>query len=236
MLKGVVLVESFKIDNEKLNVRHTISGVGEKEKFSFVVERLKDGGTYKEVICIRAFYGKDGSKDAYTEKSKSYMGKAVGSINKIEDTIKKLSEIGIVMSINDCRDLGKIIEKNYYNFEINYQEGIENDVPEKVVSNVLEHFAKYIKDKEIKAENGLYSIPVEIFKKEYEECTFSIPIMKVKEALRLKGYTKCNTNRNDYNIKTEENGKMISKKHISFYQDKIDKINSKKSKEENQAE
>ena len=207
---------SFEIDNEDLAKRHIISGKGERDKFSFAVERLKDSRTYQEVICIRAFYGVDtsnkgkSSKDIYTESSKNYMGKAVGSISKIEDTIKKLSEVGIVMSINDCRDLGKIIEKNYYNFEINYQESIENDVPEKVLESVLKHFAGYIKDQEIN--------------EEYEGLTYGIPIMKVKEGLRLKGYTKCNTNRNDYNIKTGTGDKKTGKKHISFYKDKIDEI------------
>lgn len=233
----------FEIDNTDLKDMHIILGKEEKSEFWFAVERLKDKRTYKEVIRIKAFYKKADNnnkgnssqsvdiKEVYTEKNEFYMGKAVGSISNIEDTIKKLSEVGIVMTINDCRDLGQIIRNNYYNFEINYQEGIENDVPEKVVSDVLEHFAEYIKDKEIKADNsGLYNIPVEIFKKEYEECTFDIPIMKIREALRLKGYTRCNTNRNDYNIKIEENGKMISKKHISFYRDKIDKIISKKGK------
>lgn len=221
---------SFEIDNEDLAKRHIISGKGERDKFSFAVERLKDSRTYQEVICIRAFYGVDtsnkgkSSKDIYTESSKNYMGKAVGSISKIEDTIKKLSEVGIVMSINDCRDLGKIIEKNYYNFEINYQESIENDVPEKVLESVLKHFAGYIKDQEIKEDKGLYSIPVDKFNEEYEGLTYGIPIMKVKEGLRLKGYTKCNTNRNDYNIKTGTGDKKTGKKHISFYKDKIDEI------------
>ena len=47
----------FKIDNEELKEVHIITGLGDYKKFSFAVERLKDEKIFKEVVCIRAFYG-----------------------------------------------------------------------------------------------------------------------------------------------------------------------------------
>lgn len=230
---------TFEIDNAKLNKVHIIKGIKDGyNKFSFSVERLKDQDSFKEVVRIRAFYGLKSKKaEDYVETSSNYMGKVVCSINMLEGEIKKLGEIGIVMSINGCRDLAKLIENNYYNFEVIRQEGIENDVPDALIDSVLAYFAKYISDNEIKADkHGFYNIPVEDFTKYYEGSTYNIPITKIKEALRLKGYTKCNPNRNDYNIKITENGKTVTKRHISFYKDKIDGLIEKMNKTEGAAE
>lgn len=234
-----MIVVTFQIDNMELKEVHIIKGVKDEYKqFSFSVERLKDRDSFKEVVRIRAFYGleSDNVKD-YVESNDKYMGKIVCSINMLEGELKKLGEIGIVMSVNGCRDLAKLIENNYYNFEVIRQEGIENDVPDELINSVVKHYAEYISDNKIEADkNGLYNITVEEFTKEYNECTYNIPIIKIKEALRLKEYTKCNLNRNDYNIKITENGKTATKRHISFYKDKIDGLIGKMNKTEGAAE
>ena len=254
----------FKIDNEKPKEVHIITGLGDYKKFSFAVKRLKDEKTFKEVVCIRAFYGlkssnakngvetsdisndeygetkdisnnensetSDISSDEYNEKNDKYMGKVVCNINKLSDEIKKLGDIGIIITPNGCRDLAKLIEKNYYNFEVIKKDGAENDVSETLIESVVEHFIGYIKDNGIKLDKDAYNIPVEDFVKEYEKCTFRVPVPKIKEGLRLMEYTKCNKNRNDYNIKFQIDGKTVSKRHISFYKNKIDEIIEKQNK------
>lgn len=257
MDKSVILrVGKFRIDDGEVKKEHVILGLEDNAVFCFKVQRLKDNMTYKEVMLINAYYcdgvQKSGNGNADEEKSGhdmekgaggidgntdagyewEYMGKAVGTINKLGDEIRKLCEVGIVMSVNDCRDLEHLISANYYNFEIIRQDGVENDVPDKVVDDVLELFAEYIRNKGIQKKDGLYNIPKEDFKKEYGGCVYDIPINKILACLKSKGYTRCNKNRYDYNVRTDDK----TERHVSFYAGIIDKVLPEKKEEKQQDE
>lgn len=199
--------EYWKIDNEKIQKNHKFIGIGELEKFSFNVTRLKDTYSYEEVLKIEAYYD-----------SKEY-GSRISKISKLETEITALSDIGINLSRLEFIELSTIIKRNYYQLEPQIREAIENNISDIVVKGVVDFFKEYITEKEIEPKDGYYNIPIEDFKREFNDSVFKrYNISDIKEALKIRDYIKCNARRNDFAIK--ENG--VNKRYICFDIKKIE--------------
>lgn len=203
------------MDNTELSAIHTIQGIDDVEKFSFNVMRRKDKNTGDEVVRISTFY------------NNIEYGTIITKLSEIDDIFKPLSDKGIILpTMVISRDLSDTIKNNYYCFEPQESEYINNNISEKIVDGVFEMFCKYIQEQEIQCNNKLYSIPVEDFKKEFENSSFRYnAISDVKEALKLAKYTYCNNNRTDHAIKEKDDVKTKNKRYISFFSDRVDERN-----------
>ena len=206
----------WEMDNLELSAIHRIQGIDEVEKFSFDVIRRKDMNTGDEVVRISAFCN-----------NKAY-GTIVTRLSELNDIHKPLSDKGIVFpTLVVARDLSDIIRKNYYCFEPQESEYINNNISDKVVEGVFELFCKYIQEQEIQGTDKYYSISVDEFKKEFENSAFRHnDISDIKEALKLGKYIYCNTGRTDHAIKENVDGKIRNKRYISFYIDKVNERNT----------
>lgn len=196
------------VDDEEVKEEHIISGVDELEPFSFHITRLKDIYTSMEVLKITAYY-----EDA------NY-GTVVSKISKLDTLISELKDIGINLSRNSFVELISTINNNYYKLVPVERESIENNIPDSVVDGIVDYFRQYIEESNIKINNNYYDIPTEDFKKAYSESVFRrFNIADMKEALKIRNYTRCNTKRTDYSIKTDG----VNHRYISFCADIIDK-------------
>lgn len=188
---------------------HTISGMNEYENFEFDVLRRKDKYTKREVLRITAYY----CGDEY--------GTIISKVAKLDSDIFELRDIGISLMRPVLTELGAVIKYNFYELDLESCEGIENNIPDNLLTGIVTYFKGYIINNGIPVKDGLYNIPVEDFKNEISETEYNIyGLSAIKEALKGRGYTKCNVNRYDYAIK--ENKK--NNRYISFYADKIDRV------------
>lgn len=180
------------------------------ENFKFKIIRQKSRETRQEIILINAFY----CDEDY--------GFWVTSIGKIYSDITKLNDIGIRMKRQQFNELAKVIDDNFYNLMLEHKEYIGNNVPEEMLYKIIEHFRQYIQKNKIEIKNECYNIPAKDFKEEYDKSPFKnkAAIKEVKEALKLYGYTKCNANRKDCNVKLEDGKKGV--RCISFIAERID--------------
>lgn len=203
------------IDNNKIQDSHKFSGTGDLSKFSVVVKRLKDKYSGKENLRMTGYY-----------EDKKY-GTVIGHITGLENDVVALRDIGFVIERVDLLELCKVIKANYYNLIPEERDGVENNISDTVVSGVVDLFRKYITDNDIAVKDGLYNIPVDEFKKEFNDSTFrNYNISDIKEALKINGCTKCNANRNDNAVKVDG----ANKRYISFKSEVIGKVgkNAKK--------
>lgn len=202
----------WKIDNDTLRPRHIITGLGDLAQFSFEIIRLKDVYSYEEVLKINAFYDK-----------KEY-GSRISKLSKLDTEIVSLGDIGINLSRVEYIELSNLIKKNYYNLEPQAREAIENNVSDRTVKAVVALYRNYIHEKQIEPRDGYYNIPVEDFKREFNDSTFRRYNMSdIKEALRIRGYIKCNMGRNDLAIKVDG----VNHRYISFDAEKLGVQNDK---------
>lgn len=203
--------EYWKIDSQTEKEEHLIRGINELSKFSFKVRRYKDIYSGLEVLKISAYY--DGTD----------YGTIVGQMAKLDTELSNLLDIGINLSRLELVELRTIIGKNYYCLKPLIGESIENNIPDKLVNKVLQHFKEYIVENKIEKKDGFYNIPVADFKNEINDSVFRhYNISDIKEALRIRKFTKCNANRNDFAIKDKDTGKNF--RCISFDADVIDKV------------
>lgn len=201
--------EYWKIDNQKEQEVHKIEGLGELEKFSFEVKRLKDVYVGLEVLRITAFYN-----------GEEY-GTIVSKIAQLDTNITNLSDIGINLSRVEFVELSTLMKNNYYSLIPQVGEGIENNVSDKLVEGVVQYFRDYIVDKAIEQMDGFYNVPTDAFKSEFNESVFKhYNISDVKEALKIRHITRCNAKRNDFAIKKDGQ----NKRYISFDSNVIDKV------------
>lgn len=210
----VVIKDEWKEEPERVGENKegkvvSIIGTGTLEKFKFDIKRLKEKESRQEKLLIQAYYA-----------SEDY-GTLVTSIGKLYSDITKLSDNGINLKRKFFVELAKIIDDNFYYFLIEEKESVGNNVTEDAVQGIAGYFMRYIRDNRIEVQNGCYNIPVEEFSREYKGTTFRYDEKDVREALRLYGYTKCNSNRNDLTVKLGEDKKAV--KCISFIAEKIDK-------------
>ncbi len=189
----MAVVEYWKIDNEKEKNEHTITGKEvDLQVFSFVVKRMKDQYTYQEVLKITAYY-----------KGNEY-GTIVAKMQNLDQDIKQLANIGIFLSPLAYKELGAIISSNYYKFTPIFGEGIENNIPDKVVEGIRGLLMDAVKEYGIQEQNGFYDMPTDIFNSTINESAFrKYNVSDIKEALKIRNLTKCNQNRNDYAVKVD---------------------------------
>lgn len=196
----------WKIDNDILQPSHTITGLEDLANFSFEVIRLKDMYSYEEVLKINAFY--DG---------KEY-GSRISKVSKLDTEIISLADIGINLSRVEYIELSNLIKNNYYNLEPQEREAIENNISDRTVEAVVDFYRDYIHEKQIEQREGFYNIPVEDFKREFNDSSFKrYNISDIKEALKIRGYIKCNAGRNDLAIKIDG----VNRRFISFDAQKL---------------
>lgn len=196
----------WKIDNENIQTSHTIVGFDDLENFSFEVVRLKDIYSFEEVLRIKAFYS-----------GKEY-GTRISKVSKLDTEIISLADIGINLSRVEYIELSNLIKKNYYNLEPQEREAIENNISDRTVKAVVDFYRDYIQEKQIAPREGFYNIPVEDFKREFNDSSFKRYNMSdIKEALKIRGYIKCNAGRNDLAIKVEG----VNRRFISFDKQKL---------------
>lgn len=198
--------EYWKIDNNKIQTSHIIAGMDDLKNFSFEVIRLKDIYSYEEVLKINAFY--DG---------KEY-GSRISKVSKLDTEIVSLGDIGINLSRVEYIELSNLIKNNYYNLEPQEREAIENNISDRTVEAVVGFYRDYIQEKQIEQRDGFYNIPVEDFKREFNDSSFKRYNMSdIKEALKIRGYIKCNAGRNDLAIKVDG----VNHRYISFDAQKL---------------
>lgn len=196
----------WKIDNDIVQPSHIITGLEGLANFSFEVIRLKDIYSYEEVIKINAFY--DG---------KEY-GSRISKVSKLDTEIISLADIGINLSRVEYIELSNLIKNNYYNLEPQEREAIENNISDRTVEAVVGFYRDYIQEKQIEQRDGFYNISVEDFKREFNDSSFKrYNISDIKEALKIRGYIKCNAGRNDLAIKVDG----VNRRFISFDAQKL---------------
>lgn len=196
----------WKMDNDIVQPSHIITGLEGLANFSFEVIRLKDIYSYEEVIKINAFY--DG---------KEY-GSRISKVSKLDTEIISLADIGINLSRMEYIELSNLIKNNYYNLEPQEREAIENNISDRTVEAVVGFYRDYIQEKQIEQRDGFYNISVEDFKREFNDSSFKrYNISDIKEALKIRGYIKCNAGRNDLAIKVDG----VNRRFISFDAQKL---------------
>ena len=196
----------WKMDNNKIQPSHIIVGMDDLKNFSFEVIRLKDVYSYEEVLKINAFYG-----------GKEY-GSRISKVSKLDTEIVSLGDIGINLSRVEYIELSNLIKNNYYNLEPQEREAIENNISDRTVEAVVAFYRDYIQEKQIEQRDGFYNIPVEDFKREFNDSSFKRYNMSdIKEALKIRGYIKCNAGRNDLAIKVDG----VNRRFISFDAQKL---------------
>lgn len=194
--------EYWRIDNDGIAQSHDFTGVGDGlEDFRFRVSRLKDIYSCEETLRIEAYHGG------------RPCGWRVLRVSRLETDITGLLDIGIHLSRLEFIELRRIIQKHYYHLEPTLTEAIGNTVADGVVEGVVGLFREYVRDRFMEPRDGHYNIPTEEFKREFSESVFrGHSISDIKEALRVRGYTRCNARRNDFAIK--EDG--VNRRYISF--------------------
>lgn len=171
------------------------------------IERLKDMYSRKENVAITILRGKDND------------GRIVSTIKNLSDSIHELDDYGVYLNAVYYDELKKIIQEVYYKLKAQDKEFVDNNVPERVVTDFFNICKENIKKEKIKPDTknkNHYYVPVTMFKEWYEDSAYRrYKIADIKEALIFHEFCNHNTGRNDYT--TSEN-----KKVICFYADKVE--------------
>lgn len=208
-----VMVAEGKKDNNP-----TIERYNQIKDFSFKINRVKHSITGEENLHIIAY------------SNNEQYGYIITKLSELDTRIKKLSDYGVVMHQLCWDSFCQIVRKNYNQIDIERREFIDIPILDKLVDDFVVLCAEYIREENIKIceckKEKFYDIKVDSFAKIYEESSFDYySINTWRKALKMEGYTKCNSNRTDYTADIlEESEKKQKTKVIRFYADKIDKI------------
>lgn len=182
-----------------------IVGQGKLARFSFEAVRKKDSDTKLEKLVIRAKF------------DQVDYGEMVTSIGKLNTDILKLADYGINLSLKEFRDLAKKIDNHFYDLPLETVQS-PSGITDEILEGMLDFVNAYVReDKDgINKADDCYNIPSVDFKKAYDDSDFStvyqIKLTDMKQALREKGYIKCNRYRTDRTVKFEKE----TRKCISF--------------------
>lgn len=197
-----------KVNKAKLANQEEIYRVYEINENNYLeIQRVKDRYSRKEGIVITLFVNK--KEDA----------RIATTISRVREDIRKLAEFGVYITSRLYDELELLIRDAYYYIYIQEREYIDNDIPTGAVEEFVEMCHEQIQmqmgdeqedsKKEIVKKDGCYCIPVKIFQEWYDESPYRrFPLKDLKEALKVYGYTKCNTGRLDYTVAGK--GKVIA--------------------------
>lgn len=186
--------------------------------YSFKISRAKHSITGEENLHIIAY--------SNTEQ----YGYVITKLSELDTRIKKLSDYGIVMHQLVWDSFCKAVRDNYNQIDVEKREFIDIPILNKLLEGFVVLCVEHIKDNKIKVTDckneRYYDIAVEEFEEVYSKSCFDYYSSTVwRKALRMEGYTKCNSNRTDCTVDIEdEKGKKKKIKVIRFYAEKIDKL------------
>ena len=206
------------MDSKKSEINTAVTRWKQIKDYQFRIRRVKHIVTGEEVMHIIAY----NQKDVY--------GYIISKLLEMDTRIKSFENYGIIMEQIFWDKLCKTVRANYNEIEVERKEFIDVPVIESQVKIFVRYYADYVEEHGIEAiefeKEMFYDIPVEDFKKAYEESSLDYYCLSDwRKALKMQRYTKCNSNRTDYTakIKGEEN-KEKTKKVIRFYADKLDSL------------
>lgn len=207
------------IDSEgKKDNKLTIERYNQIKDYSFKVSRVKHSITGEENLHVIAY------------SNNEQYGYIITKVSELDARIKKLSDYGIVMHQLVWDSFCKAVRDNYNQIDIERREFIDIPILDKLVEAFVILCGQHINEENINIceckKEKFYDIKVESFTKIYEESSFDYySINTWRKALKMQGYTKCNSNRTDYTTDTvDESGKKQKIKVIRFYAEKIEAL------------
>lgn len=194
-------------------------------RYMFEVRRYKISATKEEYLNVKVHEIKrdeNGELIDYDECAE--IGKV--SIIDLESKLLDLRRYGIIMERKHFPKVRQEIEKAYPLLTKRYVDD-DTTITDDVILSVYNVFVRFIKEFELKAENGLYNIPVVDFKEhlldsefgkyKYSDIKAGLAKLKIPVSGNPVNATKCNFGRNDNTVKI--GSKLV--KVISFVEEVV---------------